>query len=188
MLVIRTSLESMASSDQRSARFEALFERHYARVHRYVLRRADAHVADEVASETFTVAWRRLDDIPSHELAWLLGVARRTLGNMQRAERRRAALTSRLAFSARAAPPTPAGEHSVLRALARLAEKDREALLLVAWEGLSPAEAARALGSSVPAFHLRTFRARRRLRQALAHEDRPHQNESDGVLPVEEAR
>jgi DNA-directed RNA polymerase specialized sigma24 family protein len=58
-----------------------------------------------------------------------------------------------------------------LRALASLREADREALLLVAWEGLTSAEAAQALDSSVAAFHVRAFRARRRLLRALATEE-----------------
>ena len=52
-----------------------------------------------------------------------------------------------------------------LRSLSRL---DREALLLVAWEDLTPTQAARSLGISPTAFRVRLLRARRRLRAKLA--------------------
>ena len=63
----------------------------------------------------------------------------------------------------------------VLRALSRLSEPDREALLLVAWDGLSTAEGAIALGCSQTAFKVRLHRARRRLRSELGRleRDRP---------------
>ena len=52
-------------------------------------------------------------------------------------------------------------------ALNVLADSDRELLLLVAWEGLTPAEAAVALGISPVAARTRLHRARRRARNAL---------------------
>ena len=53
---------------------------------------------------------------------------------------------------------------AALRSLSRL---DREALLLVAWEDLTPAQAARSLGINPTAFRVRLLRARRRLRAKL---------------------
>ena len=44
-------------------------------------------------------------------------------------------------------------------------------MLLVAWDGLSPAAAARVAGCSLSAFHVRLFRARRRLRDATDDPD-----------------
>ena len=54
-----------------------------------------------------------------------------------------------------------------LEALARLSERDREALTLVAWDGLSPREAASALGLPGATFHVRLHRAKRRFRREL---------------------
>jgi DNA-directed RNA polymerase specialized sigma24 family protein len=51
-----------------------------------------------------------------------------------------------------------------LRSLSRL---EREALLLVAWEDLTPSQAARSLGINPAAFRVRLLRARRRLRAKL---------------------
>ena len=62
-------------------------------------------------------------------------------------------------------------DRRVLDALASLKEDDREALLLVAWEGLSHRDAARVLGVRETTFGVRLHRARRRLVRALAGDD-----------------
>lgn len=53
-------------------------------------------------------------------------------------------------------------------ALRGLAERDREILMLVAWEGLEAEEAAAALGCSRSSFAVRLHRARKRLVKELA--------------------
>ena len=53
------------------------------------------------------------------------------------------------------------------RCLRALSLRDREALLLVAWEDLTPALAARSLGLSQAAFRVRLHRSRKRLRRLL---------------------
>jgi DNA-directed RNA polymerase specialized sigma24 family protein len=80
------------------------------------------------------------------------------------------ALEDQVLLLERLAEPPPTAETSVLQradalsALAGLSPAEREAVLLVTWEGLSPVEAARVVDCSTPAFHVRLFRARRRLR------------------------
>jgi RNA polymerase sigma-70 factor (ECF subfamily) len=59
---------------------------------------------------------------------------------------------------------------ALVAALARLSESDRELLLLIAWDGLSPAEAATVLGVKPATARVRLLRARRRLTQALSRE------------------
>ena len=59
----------------------------------------------------------------------------------------------------------------MFRALAALGERDREALLLVAWDGLEPAAAAEALGVRSGTFAVRLHRARRRFARRLAELD-----------------
>ena len=49
----------------REARFEELFREHYRAVRGYALRRAPGDLAQDAVSETFLVAWRRLDDVPA---------------------------------------------------------------------------------------------------------------------------
>jgi RNA polymerase sigma-70 factor (ECF subfamily) len=157
--------------DRRGA-FEELFAAHYWAVRGYVLRRAAPAAAEDVVAETFLVAWRRLDVIADDPLPWLLGVARRLLANQQRAERRRGALTARLQglFPGQAPewePPAAMSDELAI-AMVRLSPQEREALLLVAWEGLEPARAALAAGCSGAAFRGRLHRARRHVAAALS--------------------
>lgn len=174
---------------------------HFSRIYReqgravlaYALRRVeDREDAADVVAETFLVAWRRLGEVPSGEEArlWLYAVARRVIANLQRTERRRTRLGHRLAESLRtelATHPGPGGEAAeVLRALAGLSEGDRELLLLVSWEGLTPGEAAKVLEVSSLAARSRLHRARRRLRDLL--EDRHSTGSLDSDLDPEEAR
>ena len=122
-------------------------------------------------AETFLVAWRRLDDVPAGARAkpWLLAVARRVLSNQRRGARRRVGLADRLAQELSACRPAVPTESDLLvrRALAGLAESDREVLLLSAWEGLTPAEIGAVVGMRAVSVRSRLHRARRRLRSEL---------------------
>jgi len=83
----------------RRDRFTDLFDRTHGPLLAYAVRRvADPADAADVVAETFVVAWRRLDDVPTGQAArpWLFGVARRVLANHYRGERRRLALADRL--------------------------------------------------------------------------------------------
>ena len=154
------------------ARFEALFLEHADVVRAYALRRSDPDTAQEVVSETFTIAWRRLGDLPDPPLPWLLGVARRTMANSRRSSHRQQALALRLVGTGRDTSLDPTGEVdtrlSALAALELLSPAEREAIELLAWEGLSSAEAAEVLGCSRAVFAVRVHRARRRLRPHLS--------------------
>lgn len=155
------------SGDERSARAQALFEAHWRTVLAYARRRASHATADEVLSDVFMVAWRRLDDVPAEALPWLLACARSALANHHRAQRRRLRLSARLRPTVTDEPPIALGDGRLAGALARVGARDREALLLSAWEGLSAEEAAAVLGCSPEAFRVRLHRARKRLAQAL---------------------
>jgi RNA polymerase sigma factor (sigma-70 family) len=151
--------------------FEQLFRAYYPAVRAYALRRAPADVAQDVVAETFLVAWRRLDDVPDDALPWLFGVARRVLANERRSADRRAALQRRVATDVVVAADTGdrLGDAELLRAaLADLSEHHREALMLVAWHGLTGARAARAAGCSPATFAVRLHRARAKLAARLA--------------------
>jgi RNA polymerase sigma-70 factor (ECF subfamily) len=167
--------------DARRRRLEDVFNAHGAAVRAYALRRLGPGAsasADDVVSEVFAVAWRRIDVVPEGaELPWLLGCARRVVLHVHRRARRDAALVGQLEALATGAAVQAAGDPVLAEALASLAERDREALLLIAWEGLSGSEAAVALGCSRGAFAVRLHRARRRLSVALADKAR-------GVLEV----
>lgn len=162
----------MATGD-REAAFEKLFRANHDKILAYALRRAHPGDAEDIVAETFAVAWRRFDAIPPDPLPWLYGVARRTLANSRRTTRRRAHLTSRLAAdlgSSSRTDPDPADrlDATAMRAaLDALMERDREALMLVAWEGLDHRRAALVLGISPETFAVRLHRARRRLQTEL---------------------
>jgi RNA polymerase sigma-70 factor, ECF subfamily len=160
----------MSSVMERSERFEAIYRRHVDAVYAYARRRAPADVAEEVVAETFLVCWRRLDRVPDYALPWLYGVARKALANQRRALRRRQAAERSLSPDEAAAT---APDLRLRDALSRLAARDREVLALVAWEGLTLAEAAVALGCSHVACRVRFHRARRRLARLLEADGGP---------------
>jgi RNA polymerase sigma factor (sigma-70 family) len=150
-------------------RLRQLFRVHEPAVVAYVRRRARGDVVDDVVAETFLVAWRRLDDVPDEALPWLLGVARRVLSTHRRAAGRRERLGVRLIAThpgTRIDTPEP-GDGRVVAALARLSEKDREALILVAWDGLTPQQAAAVLGEPAGRFRVRLHRAKQRMKVLL---------------------
>jgi len=150
---------------------ELLFRQHSDQVLAYALGRgASRGEAEEVVSQVFLISLRRIEDVPVDALPWLLGVARRVLANHWRSKRRSEALQVRLQSNFSAYQPAAAQSYErrllatrLFEGLTQLSEPDREALLLVAWDGLSHAEAAQVLDCSRPAFALRVYRARQRL-------------------------
>lgn len=190
----QSQIESTALGQQLvQVNFSRLYREHGRAVLAYALRRVeDREDAADVVAETFLVAWRRLGEVPvgAESRLWLYGVTRRVIANLQRTERRRTRLGLRLAESLRtelATHPAPGGEAAeVLRAMADLSDEDRELLLLVSWEELSPGEAAKVLEISPVAARSRLHRVRRRLRALL--EDSRSDGTLDGELESEEAR
>jgi RNA polymerase sigma-70 factor (ECF subfamily) len=157
----------VSGDNDRTAAFERLFAAQYWAVRGYVRRRGPAAAVEDVVADTFLVAWRRFDSLGDDPLPWLLGVARRQLANHHRAERRRGALAARVRGLIPSQDPgwEPPAELTtrLASALASLSAREREALLLVAWEGLEPSRAARAAGCSPAAFRVRLHRARQHL-------------------------
>ncbi|TDE35473.1 sigma-70 family RNA polymerase sigma factor [Actinomadura sp. 6K520] len=167
--------------NERSARFEELYEAHLGHVTGYVRRRVgDADDAADVIAETFLVCWRRLDDVPHGDEArfYLYGVARRTLANLRRGERRRRHLAARiggnLAADLASAPVPDEGHPEVGAALRALREGDRELLGLASWEGLDNGQIAAVLGVSRNAVRIRLHRARRRFARELEQRGAGH--------------
>lgn len=154
--------------------FGMLFERHGPRIHAYALRRtADPTTAEDVAATVFLEAWRRRADVvlrhPS-ALPWLYGIAANVVHRWQRTQRRHRGALERLASL-----PTPrdalverqveaaADAAAVLAEIASLPRRQQEVLLLSTWEGLSHADIAIALGTTVGTVKSRLSRARSRL-------------------------
>lgn len=169
-----TTAEEALPRELAEARFSCLYRDHEREILRYALRRsADPQDAADVVAETFLVAWRRLGELPVDGEArlWLYATARWVLANHQRGIKRRTRLAERLRDELRRQlPAQPASDRPVLDALAAMADADRELLMLVGMEELSPSEAARVLGISTMAARTRLHRARRRLRARLAEE------------------
>ena len=162
-------------SDSDEDRFRALFQAEARGVLGYALRRvSDREDAADVVAETFSVAWRRIADVPAGAEArlWLYGVARRTLANQRRGALRRRRLSDRLREHVRASDELAVSEPderagAVAQALRALSEQDREVLLLANWEGLTPTQIATVIGVPAATVRTRLHRARARLRDEL---------------------
>lgn len=113
---------------------------------------------------------------------WLYGTARLIVANQRRGERRRARLSERLRAELRRRLPAETAEDStgtLVEALATLEEPDRELLMLVGWEELTPAQAAQVLGITPLAARSRLHRARRRLRARLTENEASDSRETE---------
>lgn len=157
------------SSDDATERFSELYTALYGRVRAYAARRVGTDAADEVAAETFTIAWRRFDSLPDEPLPWLYGVARNVGARHWNAVARQAATRDALERErAVSAEALGTDDEALWEAWRRLRATDREVLALIAWEELSVAEASRVLDCPAPVFSVRLHRARRRLERLLA--------------------
>lgn len=159
------------------AEFEALYHRHYRFVLGYCGRRVPSSDVQDAVAETFLVAWRRLDEIPSGEAQrpWLYGVAYRVIGNKRRSHSRRQRLAERVAGIRPAPVESPdvqvvrrIADRDVLEAVGKLKDLDREVILLALWEELTGPEIAEVLNISEAAVRKRTSRARKRLQGLLS--------------------
>jgi RNA polymerase sigma-70 factor (ECF subfamily) len=162
-----------------AARFEALFDAHYAELTRFAARRVGADAAGDVVSNTFLIAWRRFAELPVEQpRAWLYATARHVIANELRSRTRRERLSAKAGLPQDASIEDHAGQISeqlrVQRVLADLSPADQELLRLIEWDGLDVAEAAIVLGCSRTALKVRLHRARRRFAaRLLATESAP---------------
>ena len=162
-------------------RFAAIFDRHYDEIHGFAARRLGSGLADDVAAETFLIAFdrrRRYDRSHPSARPWLYGIASNLIARHHRAEMRqyralaRAGVPESVDDDADGRIDAVAQRAALAAALVEIAERDREVLLLVAWAQLSCEEAARALGIPAATARSRLHRARRKTRAALAADPR----------------
>jgi RNA polymerase sigma factor (sigma-70 family) len=163
------------------ARFQAVYEAHYGAVAAYLRRRTTEPAdAQDAVADTFTIAWRRLAEVPDGEAAlpWLYAVARRVLSNQRRGNQRRGDLSVRIRGQ-RPASVDVEGEvlaaderRIVLAALARLRPTDQEILRLAVWEELPHRDIAGLVGCAESSVAVRLHRARTRLGQEIGKEER----------------
>jgi len=169
------ALVAMTASGRASA-FQELLRRHGQAIYAYLARRSSRDAADDLLSEVFLRAYAaraHYDQRWPDARPWLYGIAR----NVLREHWRRDGMIEQAGHSLEDAPaqdPWPdvdarldalARLLCVRRALAQLAPCDREVLLLVTWEGLTPAEAAVALGIPQGTARSRLHRARAAMRK-----------------------
>lgn len=152
-------------------RLTRLWVANHEDVTRFVARRLSAAHVDDAVSETFLVAWRRLDDVPQDARPWLFGVARNVVATRTRSEGRWHALGVRLARQPVEVSPS-ADDVAIDRleleqAWRRLTAGEREVIALVAWDGLTNEQAAKVLGIRATTFSVRLTRARRHLVEVL---------------------
>lgn len=154
-------------------------------IHHYLHRRVGLDLAEDLASETFVVAFRRrasYDVGQENARPWLFGIATNLLRRHRRTERRMLAAYAKTGADPLVAldPELDAAEERaqaeaagpfLAEALAALRPADRDVLLLYAWADLSYQEVARALEVPVGTVRSRLARARGLVRGQLAASD-----------------
>jgi RNA polymerase sigma-70 factor (ECF subfamily) len=175
------------SADARSVRrsltdpdaFAEVFDRHFVAVHRYLHRRAGRDVADDLAGETFRIAFEQRDrwsQTTRDARPWLLGIATNLVRRRARTEERRLRAIARAGVDDWVAVDETAvaeradarsARRRLARSLAALSPEDRDVVVLVAFAELTYDEVAEALGIPAGTVASRLSRARRTLATAL---------------------
>ncbi|MEU7854058.1 RNA polymerase sigma factor [Nonomuraea sp. NPDC049141] len=175
-----TEREEDAAIIERSLRepecFAELFDRYHAPIHGYAERRLTRPLADDIAAETFLIAFgrRHTYDLSRPDARpWLYGIASNLISRHHRAEVRqyRALARTGVEESSEDHADRIAGELAdrprLAAALARLPAAERDVLLLVAWADLTSEDAGKALGVAAGTVRSRLHRARTKIRAAL---------------------
>ena len=159
--------------------FAAIFDAHFPEVHRYIARRLGPDAADDLAAETFTIAFRRrgsYDRALGEVRPWLFGIATNLIARHRRLEARTLRALERLeadpgrgVHDDRVADwlDADAARPALAQALAGLSPRLRDVLLLVVLGELTYDEAGRALGIPYGTVCSRYKRARDQVRRAL---------------------
>jgi RNA polymerase sigma factor (sigma-70 family) len=172
----------IAASVEEPPRFVEVFERHFQSIYRYALRRAGEGSADDIASETFLVAFAKRGSFRVEQAdarPWLFGIATNLMRRRRRDEERMLRAYGQIAARGEADDHAAADarvdaqrlQAQIARALLKLRPPERDALLLTAWAELTYQEAASALNVPVGTVRSRLSRARRRVRKELGLPD-----------------
>ncbi|WP_309064442.1 RNA polymerase sigma factor [Microbacterium sp.] len=156
-------------------RLIAAFETNAADLLAYLERRVGPDDAADLLGETMVVAWRRVKHLPGDPepaRMWLFGIARGTLLNHARGQRRRWALADRIRVQSRESAASPGADEGadVRDAIERLDAELAELVRLVHWDGFSLADAAALHGIPASTARGRYQRAKEQLRAALRAE------------------
>jgi RNA polymerase sigma factor (sigma-70 family) len=178
----RSDSVAIAESFIDPAAFGIVFDRHFDRIHGYLQRQVGADLADDLAAQTFLVAFdRRTTFDRSQESArpWLFGIATNLTRRHLRDLRRRLTAYSRSgvepAFDGfdgiEQRADAAALRGALATALSGLPKEELEVLLLHAWAELTYSEIAKALAIPTGTVRSRLNRVRRRLRVSLGERD-----------------
>lgn len=150
--------------------FTAAVREHSTALVRYFARRGPRQDAEDLAADVFATAWRRRADVPREAvLPWLYRTAGFTLANHRRktVDLPVDEVPEKGAVRVSDDPELSALFDAELRgALESVGERDRQILLLHAWEGLDGEGLAHVLGISRSGADAALSRARKRLREA----------------------
>jgi RNA polymerase sigma-70 factor (ECF subfamily) len=178
---------------------EDLFARHQNEIYAYLLRMLrDPELAADLTQDAFVKAYRAYDALqkPENARAWLYQIAHRVALD----DLRRKKIVRFVPLVGETRNTAPSAEHLVMdarlsgdlqRALERIPERQRAALLLAELHDLTGLELAAALGVSHVAARALLTRARESLRQALAAQRAELEAEEtarDEARPVERDR
>jgi RNA polymerase sigma-70 factor (ECF subfamily) len=158
--------------------FGAIFDRHASVLHRYFVRRLGPAEAESLVGEVFRIAFEKRGQFDTEQASsrpWLYGIANHLVAKHHRREARRVRAVGRLAAERSVGVDVAEGVSGAVDAAARwpriadaitaLPAAERDALVLLAWEGLSYDEIAAAQAVPVGTVRSRLNRARRRLRE-----------------------
>lgn len=171
--------ELIAGSVEDPSSFASVFDRHYDAIARYLSRRLERSLAEQLAGEVFIRAFAQREsyDLRYPDAApWLYGIAGNLLVKHVREEGRRRRAYARVAKSdaaeneatdVEARVDAEARAPALAAALARLRPADRETLLLFALADLDYDSIARATDVPVGTVRSRLHRARRCIRVEL---------------------
>lgn len=141
---------------------------------RFIARRVDSHLVEDLAADLFEVAWRKRDEIPTgYEIPWLYKTARFLIANQRRkqAGRNQAIFILGEPDSAPSAESVAMADMTLAAAWREISLIHREILALSAWEGLNPEQIATVLAISTNAANVRLSRARKALQVALQNQE-----------------
>ena len=170
-------LQRIARGDR--AAFELLYKRYARAVLSLALRLLrDRGRAEDATQETFTAIWRSARSYHPERgpgAPWLFAVARNAIVDRARARTDIPVEHGEDEPSSETSPPEQAEQHwlawRVHRALAELPERERTALELAYWSGLSQSEIAERLDVPLGTVKTRTRAALARLAQMLEGEE-----------------
>ncbi len=169
-------MERCATGDDRA--FDELYRRGAQRVRGFLVRLSgNASLADDLTQETFVRIHRARGSfaVGAAALPWMFAIARNAFLDHARRENVRRSSSARIAQPREAAKDTHGDEvfsaqemlGIVRDTLERLPMLQRDAFVLIRFEGLSVSEAAQVLGATEAAVKVRAFRAYEALRAAL---------------------